>query len=111
PLKVVRDKQPKTINITVEELNLESENSRDAQNNSSSDDQEQTSKGFGLTLGNVTPEIARRLRIDTDVRGAVITDVEQASPAARAGLQPGDIVLQVNRKAVSSSSQASTELN
>ena len=38
-------------------------------------------------------------------------DVEQGSPANRAGLSPGDVILQVNRKAVSSATGANTELN
>ena len=45
------------------------------------------------------------------MRGAVIIDVEQGSPANRAGLTPGDVILQVNRRPVSSAAQASTEFN
>ena len=38
--------------------------------------------------------------------GAVITDVDQDSPAARS-LQAGDVILQVNRQAVSNATEAS----
>ncbi len=109
PMKLLRDKAQKTVNITVDELNLDSEQAK--ADPTVDDDQEQTSKGFGLTLGNVSPEVARRLRLDSDVRGAVIMDVEQGSPANRAGLSPGDVILQVNRKAVTSATAASGELN
>ena len=51
------------------------------------DPAQETSSGFGITLQNVTPEIARRLRLENR-RGAVVTDIEQGSPAARAGMQP-----------------------
>jgi serine protease Do len=110
PMKVLRDKQPKTLNITVEELNLEEETaSRSSRSLDNQREQEET-KGFGLTLGNVTPEVARRLRLESDVKGAAVLDVDQGSPAARAGIQPGDIVLQVNRRPVPNASAASTEL-
>ncbi|MSO30722.1 MAG: Do family serine endopeptidase [Acidobacteria bacterium] len=109
PVKVMRDKQTKALNITIDELNLESETTREAKNDA--DDQEQTSKGFGLTLGNVTADVARRLRLGNDVQGAVIMDIEQGSPAARSGIAPGDVVLQVNRKPVSTAAQANGELN
>jgi S1-C subfamily serine protease len=47
-----------------------------------------------MALENITPELARRLRLD-EPRGAVIADVEEESPAQRAGLQPGDVILRV----------------
>ena len=108
PLKVMRDKQPKSLNITVEELNVDAEPSSDATADSSD---EETSKGFGLTLGNITPEVSRRLRLESGVRGAIVMDVEPGSPASRGGLTPGDIITRVNGKAVNTAAQASAELN
>jgi serine protease Do len=37
----------------------------------------------------------------------LVTGVEQGSPAFRAGLQRGDVILQVNRRAVATPSEAS----
>jgi serine protease Do len=39
------------------------------------------------------------------MQGAVVENVRPASPADDAGLQPGDVVLQVNRKPTASASQ------
>ena len=112
PLKVIRDKQQKALNIVIEELNLDQETAaREQGNNNNAPEQEQTSEGFGLTLGNLTADVARRLRIDDDVRGVVVMDVNQGSPAARAGLTQGDVILQVNRRAVTTAASASAELN
>jgi serine protease Do len=97
------------LSITVDELDLESESAVARGNDRGTDPAQETSSGFGITLQNVTPEIARRLRLE-DRRGAVITDIEQGSPAARAGLQPGDVIVRVGRQPVESAGEAQREL-
>ena len=57
----------------------------------------------------MTPEIARQFEVPAGTRGAVITDVDPDSPAARV-LQPGDVILQVNRQPVTSANDASAAL-
>jgi serine protease Do len=109
PLRVMRDKQERTLNITVDELDLEAENNARSSSRDTADPAQETSSGFGITLQNVTPEIARRLRLENR-RGAVITDIEQGSPAARAGMQPGDVIVRVGRQPVESAAEAQREL-
>jgi serine protease Do len=108
PVIVIRDGQERTLSITVEQLDLEAEGNlaRQGQNN---DPAVETSSGFGMNLENVTPEIARRLRLENR-RGAVITEVEPNSPAARAGLQPGDVIVRVDRQGIESAAEAAREL-
>jgi serine protease Do len=45
------------------------------------------------------------LQVPDDVKGAAIANVRPGSPADDAGLQPGDVVLEVNRKPVTSAEQ------
>lgn len=66
--------------------------------------------GFGLTLTDLTPELAERVGVPRATRGAVIEDVEPGSPAEAAGLQVSDVILQVNRRAVRSAADASAAL-
>jgi serine protease Do len=108
PIRIVRDKQERTLSITVEELDLETETqvSRGGDNNQP----QESSTGFGMSLGNITPDVARKLRLDDGTRGAVVLEVEPQSPAARAGIMPGDVILRVNRRPVSSAAEASREL-
>jgi serine protease Do len=108
PVRIVRDRQERTLSITVDELDLEAETAV-ARSGRDTDPAQETSSGFGITLQNVTPDIARRLRLENRT-GAVITDVEQGSPAARAGLQPGDVIVRVGRQAVESAGDAQREL-
>jgi len=56
-------------------------------------------KSLGITIQNITPEIARGLGLKKDT-GVVITRVEPGSPASEAGLQSGDVILEVNRTPV-----------
>jgi serine protease Do len=109
PVKVLRDKQERTLNLTVEELNLDTESTRADRGGRQQDEpeQEQASTGFGITMGPLTPDVMRRLRLPNDIEGVVVTGVEQGSPAFRAGLQRNDLILQVNRRPVSSPSEAS----
>ena len=109
PVKVLRDKQERTLNITVDELNLDDETTR-AERGGRRDDEpdEQASAGFGLTLG--AAHVRHRCggcgcRPDTE--GVLVTGVEQGSPAFRAGLSRGDVILQVNRQAVAVAEEAS----
>lgn len=55
---------------------------------------------WGLTVQNMTQELAERFGWDASERGVVVTEVEPDSPAAEARLQPGDLIKEVNRKKI-----------
>jgi serine protease Do len=112
PVRIVRDQQERTISVTVEELNLETESTalRPDNRGGGGTQQEETSSGFGVTLGNITPQVAQQLRLDRGVEGAVVTAVEQGSPAARAGLTGGDVIVRVGREAIETAAEASRAL-
>jgi serine protease Do len=112
PIRIIRDRKEKTISVTVDELDLEAEGNlarggggRDRD----SDSAQETSAGFGLSLSNVSAAEARQLRLD-DTKGALITDIEPASPAFRGGLQRGDVIIRVGRTPVANAAEASREL-
>jgi serine protease Do len=54
---------------------------------------------LGLRVQPLTPQLARELGVK-DRAGVVVAGVEDGSPAADAGLQPGDVIVQVNRQPV-----------
>ncbi|MER8524284.1 DegQ family serine endoprotease [Mesorhizobium sp. M0644] len=55
----------------------------------------------GAEFEAVTPQVAESLGIDKPT-GALVSSVEEAGPAAKAGLKPGDVVLSLNGKPVES---------
>jgi serine protease Do len=59
----------------------------------------------GVHLQDLNPDIAKFLSLPDGTRGAVITDIEPGSRAAKAGLAAEDVILEVNRKPVSSASE------
>ncbi|MET0403661.1 MAG: trypsin-like peptidase domain-containing protein [Cystobacter sp.] len=54
---------------------------------------------FGLVLRDITPEVAAPLGLAA-YEGVLVSGVLPRSPAARAGLLPGDVVVEVNRRKV-----------
>ena len=54
---------------------------------------------FGVTVRNITPDLADRLGIAAG-RGVVVQDVKQGSFAEDLGLNRGDVVLEVNKQPV-----------
>lgn len=54
---------------------------------------------MGVVLQELEPELATALGL-TETRGAVLRDVQPNTPASRAGLEPGDVILEMDRQVV-----------
>jgi serine protease Do len=102
PLTVYRNNERKTLNITIDELDLEAEQGLQSRR---SDSAEPTEAGFGMTLEPISPDIARQLELPRGRGGAIVADIERDSPAANAGVIPNDVILEVNRQPVTSPAQ------
>jgi serine protease Do len=112
PVKVLRDRKEVSLNITVAELDLENETSRTARRDDPGADPDiEETTGFGVELGPLTAEWARRLRVPTDTEGVLVRDVEPGSNAQRAGVSRGDVILEINRRPVTTPQEASRALN
>lgn len=57
---------------------------------------------WGLGLGDLDQDTRHQLQAPANVHGALIGQVKPGSPADDAGLQKGDVIMQVNRKDVNS---------
>jgi serine protease Do len=102
-LLIFRDGKTKTISVTVELLPEEGDNGTPAES------QERPLEKYGLQIQNLTPDIAKRFQLDAE-EGIIVSEVEQGSPAAEAGLQPGMLIVEVNRKKISNTRQFLAEL-
>ncbi|QNI35563.1 trypsin-like peptidase domain-containing protein [Edaphobacter albus] len=102
-LGVLRNGHNQNIDLTVGEYN--------AKNKVASNDGENSNGGqqqgkLGLAMSDITPDVRQQLNLPDSIKGAAIQNVRPGSPAEDAGLQPGDVIVQVNRQNVDSASQA-----
>jgi serine protease Do len=102
-LGILRNGHPETVDLTVGEYHG---NSQIASNDD--DGNGQTSQGgkLGLAMSDLTPETRQQLNLPDQLKGAAVQSVRPGSPAEDAGLQPGDVIVQVDRHEVDSASQA-----
>ncbi len=54
----------------------------------------------GVSVQALSSDLRQQLQLPASATGVVVTDMDQASQAAEAGLQQGDVIAQVNRKPV-----------
>jgi serine protease Do len=64
---------------------------------------------MGIGISDVTPENAKFFHVDNN-EGAVVTQVEDGSPAAKAGLKVGDVITELDGQKVSDASQLQIEV-
>jgi len=89
-LKIIRDKKEQTVAVKIGELPDESDpgqqiEARDAE--------------IGLRVQRITAEGARRLGLSS-TKGVMIVEVQSGSPADQVGLEPADVIREVNQRPV-----------
>ena len=104
-LKVLRDGKTMEVKPTLEEMTAARDGSR------SLDGEREGSGKYGMTVEPITPELARQLNLDRDIRGVVITNVDPSGAAASAGLREGDVIQQVNGESVDDAGDVRDALN
>jgi len=69
-------------------------------------------RGFlGISMQNLTPGLAALFGAPSDTKGILISHVEPNSPAAAAGLQPGDVLVQFDGKPLPSAATLATQVS
>ncbi len=59
-----------------------------------------------MTVDNLDQDARQQLKIPDAVQGAIVSDVDQDSNSAEAGLQKGDVIVQINRQPVTDAESA-----
>jgi serine protease Do len=111
PVTIYRENKRQTLSITPDELDLEAEaNGGRSPRPDGADRGAPTATDVGLQREAITPEAARQLDLPRGRGGAIVADVERGSVAANAGVQPNDVILEVNREPVANLSQVTRAL-
>jgi serine protease Do len=88
-LGIIRDGRNTEIDVTLGEMPKEGVETAGAEG-----------EDWGLSVQDLTAEIAGRLGLDSSAQGVVVSGVQPGSPAAMAGLRPGDLIVEVNRQKI-----------
>jgi serine protease Do len=92
PVRLMRKGQEKKIQVKVDEMKEE----RAAAAGGGT-----LEESLGMTVQELTPEIARNLGL-SDAKGIVVTNVEDNGVADEAGIQRGDVIVEINQRKVES---------
>jgi serine protease Do len=60
----------------------------------------------GVTVQDLSREVRAELKVPANVQGAVIEEIDPASPSYEAGLRVGDIITEVNHRPIKSAQEA-----
>ncbi len=102
-LGVLRNGQAQTVALTVGQYHA---NGQEVASNDGDEQGAPQSGKLGLAVADVTADARQQLRLPSTIQGgAVVEQVRPDSPAADAGLAPGDVILEVNRHATGSADQ------
>jgi serine protease Do len=89
-LKILRDKKEQTIAVRIGELTDEADLNQQV---------EARDPELGLRVQRITPEAARRLGLSSP-KGVLVVEVQPGSPADLVGIEPADVIREVNQRAV-----------
>jgi len=98
-LTILRDGREQQIHARLTELPA------DKDSTASSSGTEGRGGQLGITVEPLTSELASQLGLRRGTQGVVVTDVDPGGPAAEAGIQPDDVILEVNRQPVKSATE------
>jgi serine protease Do len=93
-LGVLRDGKNVSVPLTLEEMGSRDRDGKEVGSN------EHGKPRWGLGLTDMTSELREQLQASGDVHGAVVEQVQPGSAADNAGLQRGDVIVEVNRHPV-----------
>jgi len=105
-LTIRRNGKEMTVAATIAEMKEHQE--QIATNTGTGSEEKATS--LGLQLSAIDPALRRQYRIPKEVEGVIVTNVASDSSAAMAGIEPGDVIVQVDQKPVKTPQQAAAEL-
>ncbi|HEY3627858.1 MAG TPA: Do family serine endopeptidase [Terracidiphilus sp.] len=107
PLKlgIMRDGKPMTLDLTVGQFHGKNEVAENEGEHGSN-------KGkIGIAVADLNGQTRQQFNVPENVHGVVVQQVRPGSPGEDAGLQPGDVIMEVNRKPAQSASDFANDVH
>ena len=99
-LEVVRDGKQRPVDVTL--APRPDETDQGGRSGAQSSGEKEQGDLLGLSVEDLTPQVARRVQLDAATKGAVVVEVAPDSPGSAAGLEGGDVIVEVNKQVVGS---------
>ncbi len=104
-LTILRDGKQQQVPVRLGELTPDAVRAGEEQSGDAS-----SGSKLGITVVPITPEISQQLGLRRGIQGVVVESVDPDGPAARVGIQSGDVIQEVNRQPVRSTSDVAAAL-
>lgn len=110
---ISRKGKTQTLKVTVGRLKEAGEEDKPevAEEDEKEEVEEKSVVALGMKLEILDREARERLELDKDLKGALVTDVESTGPAAKKGIQVGDVIVEVAQEAVDSPESAKARID
>jgi serine protease Do len=99
-IKLLRNKKEVEVEVHIAELPKKLAETSSGEDESEENNDEESSALAGLVVRELTPDLARHFGFEESDKGVVVVKIETASKLFEAGIRPGDIILQINQKNV-----------
>ena len=90
-LDIVRDGKTMSVGVTIGNMPQSMEEAKGSP---------EKDEAWGMSVQDITPEIAQQLGLDAHEHGVVVANVQPGSAAGDAGLRPGDVIKEINRQKI-----------
>jgi Do/DeqQ family serine protease len=90
---VIREGAERTLPVTLDEMKAR-------RSSPTADASEEDQAALGLAVAPLTPDLAAQAGLSREAKGLLVRDVRPDGRAAAAGIQPGDVIQEVNRRPV-----------
>ena len=104
-LGVIRDGKPMTVGLTVGQYHAKTQEA-------SNEGESGQNKGkIGVAVADLNDQVRQQFNVPDHVHGVVVQQVRPGSAAEEAGLQPGDVIMEVDRKPASSAGEFANQVH
>jgi Do/DeqQ family serine protease len=99
-VSILRGGEEQEIVVKLDELSVEGAKPSDKNDEEKNSEKSDENGKLGLSLQPLTPETAKQLNIPAETEGLIVTEVDPNGAAAQEGIIRGDVIMEINRRSV-----------